>query len=92
MAWDQIQEVQGALVFGDRTFVHHSPVLDTGQGAERWWCSGCFTSSWTHLGGQRHHVHVQVSVSRCPRGQQPSDGDREARSRGEAKVPRRTGN
>lgn len=35
VAWDEIQEVQGALVFGDGTFVHHSAVLETGNKAER---------------------------------------------------------
>lgn len=97
MAWDQIQEVQGALLLGDGTLVHHSAILETGKEAVRWlWESGSLPVwtqlNWTYWFGQRHHVHVQVSISRCPRGLQPSHRIREAHSGPEAKVPDPAGN
>lgn len=47
--------------------------------------------SWTHRGGQRDVVHVQVSVSRRPGDQQPANGVRQAGARPQMKVPDCTG-
>lgn len=50
------------------------------------------TCRWTHRGGQRDDVHVQVSVSGRPRHHQPAGGVRLTRPRREVQVAHGAGN